>query len=66
MIHPFPNYNGCTVEVSDWISKFHSTLKNGCDYIFWHKLSGEHIQYRQQLEPSISVRPFAFINMDQL
>ena len=31
IIHPFPNFNGCTVEFWEWISNF--TLYNGCNYL---------------------------------
>ena len=29
--YPFPKFNGCTIEVWEWISIF-STLYNGCNY----------------------------------
>ena len=31
--YPFPNFNGCTAEVWEWISKFHLILYNGCNYL---------------------------------
>ena len=31
IIHPFPNFNGCTVEVWEWI---HPTLNNGYNYLY--------------------------------
>ena len=30
--YPFPNVNGCTVEVKQWISHFIPTHFNGCNY----------------------------------
>ena len=29
--YPFPNFNGCTVEVWEWISNFIPTIYNGCN-----------------------------------
>ena len=31
--YPSPNFNGCTVEVWEWISNFHSIFYDGCYYI---------------------------------
>ena len=31
--YPFPNFNGCTVEVWEWICIFYSTLYNDCIYL---------------------------------
>ena len=35
IIYSFSNFNGCTVEVWEWISNFipHFTFHNGCDYL---------------------------------
>ena len=31
--YPFSNFNGCTVDVWEWISNDSSPLYNGCDYL---------------------------------
>ena len=33
IIWSFPNFNGCTVEVSEWTSSINQALCNGCDYL---------------------------------
>ena len=30
--YPFPNFNGCTVEVWEWDKQFRPILDNGCNY----------------------------------
>ena len=31
--HPFPNFNGCTIEVWEWISNFIPLFIGACDYL---------------------------------
>ena len=42
----FPNFNGCTVEVWEWISYFIPTLHWACDYLCVMKLKSIHISKR--------------------
>ena len=42
---PFPNFNGCTVEVWEWISNF-ITLYNGCNYLSMLRLQSNHVSKR--------------------
>ena len=48
--YQFPNFNGATVEVWEWIN--HPTLDNGCDYLSMQGLKVTHVHktnHRKQL-----------------
>ena len=40
--YPFPNFNGCTIEVWEWLSNF-TSLYNGCNYLSKLRLKLNHI-----------------------
>ena len=48
--YPFPNFNGCTMEVWEWISNFiPHTLYNGCNYLPMLGLKLIHVSKRGDL-----------------
>ena len=44
--YPFPNFNGCTVEVWEWISDFIPYFYNGCNYLSMLGLTLIHVSKR--------------------
>ena len=44
--YPFPCINGATVEVWEWIKKFHTTFYWICDYLSMVRLKGIHVNKR--------------------
>ena len=46
IIYPFKNFDGCTIDVLEWISNFHPTLNNGCDYLSMLGLKLNHVSKR--------------------
>ena len=47
--YPFPNFNGCTVEIWEWISKFQPTLYLICDYLCMLWLKFIHVNKRDPM-----------------
>ena len=41
--YPFPNFNGCTVEVWEMKSNFIPHITNGCDYLYMLELKLIHV-----------------------
>ena len=44
--YPFPNFNGATIEVLEWINKFNLTFYNGCKYLSMLGLKLNHVSKR--------------------
>ena len=49
IIYPFPNFNGCTVGVCEWINNFTPLFCNGCNYL---SMLGDQVCYTTHCIPS--------------
>ena len=58
--YPFINFNGCTVEVKEWIINF-TPHYNGCDYVSILGINSKKMSKRASGEQKISTPPLSII-----